>query len=127
MFTRRTLMASMAALAAACGPFRSSPDLPSGPDAAALTWYTFSFSGLFDRSEVLEGPQERLPKIIAALEEDVDNPNGPARGRLHPVAAPDRPRMTTRTLLPRTMMSLRSGSAASIRISYLSVPVWRSP
>ena len=74
-------MASTAALAVGCGPFGSSPDLPSGPDAAALTWYTFSFSGLFDRSEVLEGPQERLPKIIAALEEDVDNPNGPARGR----------------------------------------------
>ena len=81
MLTRRALVASTAALAAGCGPFRSSPDLPSGPDAAALTWYTFSFSGLFDRSEVLEGPQERLPKIIAALEEDVENPNGPARGR----------------------------------------------
>ena len=80
MLTRRALVASTAALAAGCGAFRSSPDLPSGPDAAALTWYTFSFSGLFDRSEVLEGPQERLPKIIAALEEDVENPNGPARG-----------------------------------------------
>ena len=81
MLTRRALVASTAALAAGCGAFRSSPDLPSEPDAAALTWYTFSFSGLFDRSEVLEGPQERLPKIIAALEEDVENPNGPARGR----------------------------------------------
>ena len=81
MLTRRALVASTAALAAGCGAFRSSPDLPSGPDAATLTWYTFSFTGLFDRSEVLEGPQERLPKIIAALEEDVDNPNGPVRGR----------------------------------------------
>ena len=81
MFTRRALMASMAALAAGCGPFRSSPDLPSGPDAAALMWYSFSFSGLFDPSGGFEQPQERLAKIVAAMEEDVDNPNGPARGR----------------------------------------------
>ena len=82
MVTRRALMASIAALAAGCGPFRSSSDLPSGPDAAALTWRTFSFSGLYyDRSGGFEEPQERLLKFVAALEEDVDNPNGPARGR----------------------------------------------
>ena len=81
MLTRRALVAGMAALAAGCGPFRSSPDLPSGPDAAALMWYTFSFGGLFVPNGIFEQPQERLPKIVAALEEDVENPNGPARGR----------------------------------------------
>jgi ABC-type glycerol-3-phosphate transport system substrate-binding protein len=48
----------------------------------ALTWRTFSFSGLYYfRSGVFEEPQERLLRFVAALEEDVDNPNGPARGR----------------------------------------------
>ena len=79
MLTRRALIASTAALAAGCGPFRSSPDLPSGPEAAALTWYTFSFGGLFVPNGSFEQPQERLPKIVAALEEDVESPNGPAR------------------------------------------------
>ena len=80
MLTRRALIASAAAVAAGCGPFRSSPGLPSGPDTAALTWYTFSFAGLFDPSGDHEDPQGRLPKIVAALEEDVENPNGPVRG-----------------------------------------------
>lgn len=81
MLTRRALLASAAAVAAAgCGPFRSSSDLPSGPEAVALTWYTFSFSGLFVPNGSFEQPEERLPKMVAALEEDVENPNGPARG-----------------------------------------------
>ena len=82
MLTRRALMASTTALAAGCGPFRSSPDLPSQPEVAALTWRTFSFSGLYYQpSLTFEEPQERLLKIVAALEEDVDSPNGPAQGR----------------------------------------------
>jgi len=80
MLTRRALLASTAALAAGCGPLRSSSDLPSGPEAAALTWYTFSFSGLFVPNGSFEQPQERLPKIVAAMWEDVENPNGPVRG-----------------------------------------------
>ena len=82
MLTRRALIASAAVLAAACGPFRSSPDLPSQPKVAALTWRTFSFGGLYyTPSLAFEEPQERLLRIVAALEEDVENPNGPARGR----------------------------------------------
>lgn len=82
MLTRRALIASTAALAAGCGPFASSADLPSQPEVAALTWRTFSFSGLYyDSSGGFEEPQERLLRIVAALEEDADNPNGPARGR----------------------------------------------
>ena len=80
MLTRRALVASTAALAAGCGAFRSSSDLTSEPDAAALTWYTFWFTGLRDGSDYFS-PQMTLPKIVAALEEDLENPNGAARGR----------------------------------------------
>ncbi len=82
MLTRRAMIASTAALATGCGPFRSSPDLPSQPEVTALTWRTFSFSGLYYQpSLAFEEPQERLLKIVAALVDDVDNPNGPTRGR----------------------------------------------
>lgn len=82
MITRRAVMTSMAALAAGCGPFRSSPDLPTARGPVALTWRTFSFSGLYyTPSLAFEEPQERLLRFVAALEEDADNPNGPARGR----------------------------------------------
>ena len=58
MLSRRALMASTAALAVGCGSFRS---------AAELTWYTFWFTGLRDRSDYFS-PQMTLPKIVAALE-----------------------------------------------------------
>ena len=61
MLTRRALMASTTALAAGCGPFRSSPDLPSQPEVAALIWRTFSFSGLYYQpSLIYEEPQEKI-------------------------------------------------------------------
>ena len=82
MLTRRAMLASTAVLATGCDPFRSSPDLPTGRGPVALTWRTFSFSGLYyTPSLAFEEPQERLLRFVAALEEDADNPNGPARGR----------------------------------------------
>ncbi len=81
MLKRRVLMASTAALAAGCGTFGSSPTLPSGPQATPLTWRTFPLPGLLDLGGSLAGHKHRVQEIVAALEEDRENPKGPARGR----------------------------------------------
>ena len=81
MLKRRALMTSAAALAGGCGPFGSSMTVPSRPQATALTWRTFPLPGLLDLGGSLEGHKHRVREIVAALEEDRENPNGPARGR----------------------------------------------
>lgn len=81
MLKRRLLMTSAAALAAGCGPFGSSMTFPSRPQATALTWHTLGLPSLLNWGGSFEGHKQRIPEIVAALEEDGENPNGPARGR----------------------------------------------
>lgn len=80
MLRRRALMASAAALAAGCGPFGSSMTVPSRPQATTLTWRMLGLPSLLDLGGSLEGHKQRIQEIVAALEEDGENPNGPARG-----------------------------------------------
>lgn len=80
MLKRRALITSVAALAGGCGPFGSSMTVPSRPQATALTWHTLGLPGLLDSGGSLEGHKQRIQEIVAALEEDGENPNGPARG-----------------------------------------------
>ncbi|MDE2816009.1 MAG: extracellular solute-binding protein [Chloroflexota bacterium] len=80
MLGRRALMASAAALAGGCGPFGSSMTVPSRPQATALTWHTLGLPDLLDLGGSLEGHKQRIQEIVVALEEDGENPNGPARG-----------------------------------------------
>ena len=79
MLSRRTLLASTAALAAACGPFESASFLPGRSEPVALTWHTWPFAGLLDADDFLAGVKGKLEKIVAALAEDTENPDGPAR------------------------------------------------
>ena len=81
MLTRRALIASTAALAAGCGPFGSSSSLPSLPQPTALTWHMMPHVHRFRVDRNMQEPRDVLPQIAAALEEDTENPNGPARGR----------------------------------------------
>ena len=81
MLKRRALMTSVAALAGGCGPFGSSMTVPSQPQATTLTWRMLGLPGLLDLGGSLEGHKQRIQEIVAALEEDGENPNGPARGR----------------------------------------------
>ena len=81
MLTRRALIASTAALAAGCGPFGSSSSLPSLPEPTALTWHTMPFVHFRRVGQNMQMPRDVLPQIVAALEEDTENPNSPARGR----------------------------------------------
>ena len=81
MIKRRALMTSAAALAAGCGPFGSSMTVPSRPQATALTWHMLGLPSLLDLGGSLEGHKQRIREIVATLEEDGENPNGPARGR----------------------------------------------
>ena len=81
MLTRRALIASSAALAAGCGPFRSSVDLPSLPQPVALTWHVMPSIYFRRAGQNVQMPRDVLPQIAAALEGDAEDPNGPARGR----------------------------------------------
>ena len=79
MLSRRALIATTAALATGCGPFGSS--LPSLPQPTALTWHMMPHVHRFRMDRNMQEPRDVLPQIAAALEEDTENPNGPARGR----------------------------------------------
>lgn len=81
MLTRRALIGSTAALAAGCGPFASSAALPSLPEPPALTWHTTPFAHFRRVGGSMQSPQSVLSQVAAAMEEDAENPNGPARGR----------------------------------------------
>ncbi len=81
MLTRRFLVSSTAALAAGCGPFVSSSSLPSLLEPTALTWHTMPFIHFLRVGQNMQMPRDVLPQVVAALEEDTENPNGPARGR----------------------------------------------
>ena len=81
MLSRRALIVSTAALATACGPFGSSSSLPSLPQPTALTWHMMPHVHRFRVDRNMQEPRDVLSQIAAALEEDTENPSGPARGR----------------------------------------------
>lgn len=81
MISRRALMAGTATLAAGCGAFGSSSDLPSLPQPTALTWHMMPSIHLRRVGQNMQMPRDVLPEIVAALEADTENPNGPQRGR----------------------------------------------
>ncbi len=80
MLPRRALMAGAAALGVGCGPLRSILSPPQLPKEAQLTWVSLAFSGLREPAERVHDPLAKLQSAVAAMEEDTDNPNGPARG-----------------------------------------------
>ncbi len=81
MLTRRALMASTAALAAGCSTLESSFSVPSQPQAIDLTWASEYFGGFRERGYGPNGFEETLKRIVAALEDDSENPDGPAKSR----------------------------------------------
>ena len=81
MLTRRTLMASTAALAAGCNPLESSFSAPSLPEVVELKWGTRYSSRLFDSGRKRLGWEKTVAQVVEALEADEENPNGPKRGR----------------------------------------------
>ena len=81
MISRRSLMASTAALAAGCSSLESAFSVPSLPKDVELTWGSFGFSGLFEPGMRGRGLEARLQEFVVALEEDAENPNGPTQGR----------------------------------------------
>ena len=80
MLPRRALMAGAAALGVGCGPLRSILSPPQVPKKTQLTWVSLGFSGLYEPAVRVQDPLAKLKRAVAALEEDTDNPNGPARG-----------------------------------------------
>ncbi len=81
MLTRRALMASTAALAAGCSSLESSFSVPGQPRTIDLTWISEAYGGFRERGFGPNGLEEALKRIVAALEEDIENPNGPAKAR----------------------------------------------
>ena len=81
MLSRRALMASTAALAAGCSSIESAFNVPSESRILDLTWASESYGGIRERGIGPNGLEETLKQIVAALEEDTENPNGPVVGR----------------------------------------------
>ncbi len=81
MLTRRALLASTAALAAGCSTLESSFSVPSQSQVIDLAWASEVFAGLPEWGYGPNGLEESLKRIVAALEEDTENPDGPAKAR----------------------------------------------
>ena len=79
VLTRRALLAGAAALAAGCNSLESAMSVPGQPKETNLTWTSESYGGFRDRGYGPTGLEETLKHIVAALTEDTDNPNGPAK------------------------------------------------
>lgn len=80
MLSRRALLTGAAVLSAGCGPLGSVFSPPELPKRAHLTWVSLVFSGLYDPAARVQDSLAKLKHAVAALEEDTQNPNGPARG-----------------------------------------------
>ena len=80
MLTRRTLMVITATLAASCGPFRSSLEVPQLLQPIALTWHAMPDVHRFRVGQSYRNPRRILSEVVDALEEDGKNPNGPESG-----------------------------------------------
>ena len=73
-------MVGAAALGTGCGPLGSVFSPPQLPKKTQLIWVSLAFSGLREPAERVHDPLAKFKRAVAALEEDTDNPNGPARG-----------------------------------------------
>ncbi len=84
MLTRRSLIAGSAALAAGCSTVGSPLSPPSAPQAAEINIAAFSkyayLSMPFEGDAFRSNPEEKYQRAVTALEEDRENPYGPARG-----------------------------------------------
>lgn len=81
MFSRRTMIASAAVIAAGCGPLQSFFSAPSAPQEAELTLASLgNYLGLSDPAAELR-PVEKLQMAATTLEEDNENPHGQKRGK----------------------------------------------
>ena len=80
MLTRRTLLAGAAALAAACGAPGSATSLPTRSREGDLIWASTWFSELRVSTGFARRMVNTLEAVMAALEADTENPNGPAKG-----------------------------------------------
>ncbi len=80
MLTRRTLMVITATLAASCGPFGSSLEVPQLLQPIPLTWHAMPDVYRFRVGQSYRNPGRMLSEIVGALEEDVENPHGPQSG-----------------------------------------------
>ncbi len=82
MLSRRSLLASSAALAAGCSTLESAFSPPGLPKETEIDWAVFSgFISLYDPEGILNSDESMLQRGLAALAEDKENPYGPQRGR----------------------------------------------
>ena len=82
MLSRRSLLASSAALAAGCSTLESAFSPPGLPKETEIDWAVFSgFISLYDPEGILNSDAIVLQRGLAALAEDKENPYGPQRGR----------------------------------------------
>ena len=82
MLSRRSLLASSAALAAGCSTLESAFSPPGLPKETEIDWAVFSgFISLYDPEGILNSDEIVLQRGLAALAEDKENPYGPQRGR----------------------------------------------
>lgn len=100
MLTRRVLIGSAAALAAvACSSPGSATSLPTRSKEGELIWVSLSFADLRISTGFAGRVPNAIQQVTAALMEDTENPNGPAKGGYtlrsgfaHPQQANPRPR-----------------------------------
>ncbi len=81
MLSRRALMAGTAALAAGCGFLESPIVAPGLRKRIELSWASRWFSAHYREIGELRDLEVTHQRIVAALEEDKENPNGPVRAR----------------------------------------------
>ena len=82
MLSRRSLLASSAALAAGCSTLESAFSPPGLPKETEVDWAVFGgFISLYDPEGTLSSDEIVLQRGLAALAEDKENPYGPQRGR----------------------------------------------
>lgn len=79
MLTRRTLIASMGALAAGCGGFDFSIPGLRPPQQVPLTWVSRPYTGLINELASLSFEQKLL-RIVQELAADTESPFGPTSG-----------------------------------------------
>ena len=100
MLTRRVLLGSAAALAAAaCSSPGSAASLPTRREEGELIWASLSFADLRISTGFMGRVPNAIQRVTAALMEDTESPNGPAKGGYtlrsgfaHPEQANPRPK-----------------------------------
>ena len=80
MLSRRSLIASTAALAAGCSTLGPPPPAPSVPQGTALNVAASTKWNLWFGDPFFERPEDKYLRAAATLEADRENPYGPTRG-----------------------------------------------